>query len=299
MRIATFNLQNMRLRGHHLDGARDADAWIDQGPQDPDLDHQDRLLGARVIQNTGADIIALQEVFDRPTLEAFHSRYLAPIGVTFPNRVCLPGNDGRGLDVAALSRLTMSGIRSHAQVTPNSLGLSPSGMPLDKPVFRRDVLQITIADLTLYICHFKAPYPDTARTWAIRTAEAQALYQIIRQNHPDGKDLWMILGDLNEPRNGPQALTPLLDISVDLLNRLPKSQRWSWHHPPTHRYGRPDAMFASPALANRFPDARPDILREGMSLETRRNKGPHLPGVGHHRPHASDHAALVIDFPGL
>ncbi|OZO45504.1 endonuclease, partial [Pseudomonas fluorescens] len=75
MRIATFNLQNMRLRGHHLDGARDADAWIDQGPQDPDLDHQDRLLGARVIQNTGADIIALQEVFDRPTLEAFHSRY--------------------------------------------------------------------------------------------------------------------------------------------------------------------------------------------------------------------------------
>ena len=27
--------------------------------------------------------------------------------------------------------------------------------------------------------------------------------------------------------------------------------------------------------------------------------GDRLPGVGYHRPHASDHAAIAIDFDGL
>jgi hypothetical protein len=301
MRIATFNLQNMRLRADHLEGARDADMPKDQQQQSQALDHQDRRLSAQVIRDTQADIIALQEVFDLPSLEAFHDRFLVPSGSSYPHRICLPGNDGRGLDVAALSCLTPNDIQSHAQETAHSLGLSLPDLPPDQPIFRRDVLRLTFGALTLYICHFKAPYPDTPRTWAIRHAEALALRKIIQRDHPDryAQALWLVLGDLNEPQNGPHALPPLLQISVDLMQRVPKSQRWSWHHPPTHLYGIPDAMLASPALAQRFPKAQPNILREGMSRETHRYAGPHLPDVGHHRPHASDHAAVVIDFPGL
>jgi exonuclease III len=300
MRIATFNLQNLRLRGDHLDGARDSDMPGDIGKQASVLDHADRMLSAQVIRDTRADIVALQEVFDQASLDAFHDTYLAQIGAVYPVRQCLPGNDGRGLDVAVLARQPIDSVQSHAQMTPADIGLSLPPVPPDQPIFRRDVLQVRAGMITLYNCHFKAPYPDTDRTWGIRQAEATALHEIVKRNHGPN-DLWLILGDLNEPASGPtpSALMSLQDISVDLMRRLPNPDRWSWHHPPSHLYGLPDALLASPALSKRFPDAKPEIIREGMSLETHRNAGQHLAHVGHHRPHASDHAALVLDLPGI
>jgi len=86
---------------------------------------------------------------------------------------------------------------------------------------------------------------------------------------------------------------------VDLLARLPAPERWTYHEPHANLYGRPDAMLASPALAALCPEARPRLVRTGLGRESARHAGPRLPGVGHHRPHASDHAALVITFPGL
>lgn len=299
MRIATFNLQNMRLRGARLDGARDSDIPEDQGPLARALDLPDRRLTAQVIRDTDADVIALQEVFDQPTLDHFHDHFLAPLGAPYPHRHCLPGNDGRGLDVAVMSRLPLDEITSHAHLTPAMLGLNLPDP--DRPVFRRDVLRAHIGLLTLYICHLKAPYPETPRTWAIRQAEVTALHTLITRAHGPS-DLWLILGDLNEPIRSPtrpRAIAPLEQITTDLMTRLPKSDRWSWHNPHTHDYGHPDALLASPALARRFADATPEIIRTGMSLQTHKNPGPHLPQVGHHRPHASDHAAVVIDLPGL
>jgi len=40
-------------------------------------------------------------------------------------------------------------------------------------------------------------------------------------------------------------------------------------------------------------------VREGLGRESARYRGPRLAGVGTHRPHASDHAALAIDLEGL
>ncbi len=302
MRIATFNLQNLRLRGSRLDGARDSDMPEDTAPGADALDEEDRRLGAQVIRDTQADVIALQEVFDMDTLDHFHTHFLEPLGVAYPHRLCIPGNDGRGLDVAVMSRHPLQHVKSHAAETPGTLGLHLPGQPRDEPLFRRDVLRVTIGPLTLFICHLKAPYPETERTWSIRHAEAQALRHLIQRNCPEPDDLWLILGDLNEPVRSPdrpRVITAIEEIAVDLLARLPQTDRWSWHNPHLHLYGRPDAMLASPALANRFPDTTPEIIREGMGLEAHRNPGPHLPQVGHHRPHASDHAAVVVDFPGL
>ena len=102
-----------------------------------------------------------------------------------------------------------------------------------------------------------------------------------------------MLGDLNDPREAQAAATAPLrpPFSVDLLARLPHKDRWSHHDAWAHGYGQPNAMLASPALAQAFPDAVPDILREGLGLEAHRHTGPHLADVGHHRPHASDQAA--------
>ncbi len=309
MRVASFNVQNMRLRHRdgvaRLDGAEDRD--VETVPGDgPALDRIDRRLTARVLRDIDADVVALQEVFDRETLDFFHDRFLAVDGFApYPERVCLPGNDGRGLDLAALSRRAFDDVRSHADVTRVSLGLDGGEKP-DAPALRRDCLMVTLGALTLVICHFKAPYPDEVAAWRVRRAEAEVVRRLIERRFPPGGDnLWLVIGDLNEPRRAgvapsDMAIAPLLaPFAVDLLDRLAPEDRWTFHDPDNGAVYCPDGLLASPALARRWPEARPMILREGMGREVRQADENRLPRVGWHRPHASDHAALYIDFPGL
>lgn len=310
MRIATFNVQNLRLRHNgqvRLDGARDADMPEDCGSAAPRLDVLDRRLTAAVLRDVDADLVALQEVFDREALDYFHDRFLLAAGCApYPHRICLPGNDGRGNDVAVLSRIAPDLAESHAALTPRDLGLAaPPPLRADRPVFRRDCLEVRLRRLTLYVCHFKAPYPDPAAAWPVRRLEAEAVRRLIERRFaaPDAA-WWLILGDLNEPSRrhiGEEpAIAPLLGgFAVDLAARMPGGDRWSYHDAETGRYSRPDRLLASPALARAWPEACPHVVREGLGLEAGRYPGPRLTRVGRHRPHASDHAALVVDFAGL
>ena len=303
MRLASFNVQNMRLRGSSLDGARDRDLPPDLGPAAETLDSYDRDLTAAVLAEVDADVVALQEIFDQATLDHFHDTQLAPHSTAlYPYRHCLPGNDGRGLDVAVMSRIKPIAVTSHANLTPRRAGLSiPQAIDPDAPIFRRDCLEVTLPQLTLFICHFKAPYPATSRTNQVRHLEALALRQIIETRFPDPDTaMWLILGDLNEARKGHNNIAPLRGtFSVDLMERLPKEDRWSYHGTEEDFYAAPDVMLASLALAKLFPGARPHVIRSGLGYEASRYDGPRHDAVGTHRPHASDHAAVVIDLPDL
>ena len=311
MRIATFNVQNMRLRirgaAARLDGARDGDVPDDTGPGPASFDSADRDLTAAVLKEADADVVALEEVFDQATLDHFHDRVLVPCGVAaYPHRICLPGNDGRGLDIAVMSRLPFVSVSSHAGETPSSLGLEPAeGVGAADRIFRRDCLEVTVGALTLFVCHFKAPGPDPAAVWPVRRLEAAAVRKLVERRFADPSGaLWLIVGDLNEPLHAApgreRPIAPILgDFSVDLLLRLPPDERWSYRQPDSRLYSRPDALMASPELARRWPNATPRILRAGLGREAERYRGERLPAVGQHRPHASDHAALVVDFPDL
>lgn len=302
MRIASFNMQNLRLRRAGLDGARDTDT---PESDDPTLALNDRRIGAQVIRDCHADMLILQEVFDAATLDHFHDEFLLPAGTPpYPHRVCLPGNDGRGQDLALLSRTAPDEVKSHASLRPVDLGLEvPAAINPETPVFRRDCLRIETARLTLFACHFKAPYPDAGMARAVRRLEALAVRRLIeaRFDRPENAT-WLVLGDFNTPIDDDPdpATAPLMPpFSVNLMNRVPEGQRWSYHDAWSDSYGCPDAMLASPALARACPDAVPDVVREGLSLEARHHTGVHLARVGHHRPHASDHAAIVVDLAGL
>lgn len=302
MRVATFNVQNMRLRMRdgvpQLDGAEDRD---DRTRVIPGLDRMDRRLTAAVLREIDADVVALQEVFDQETLDFFHDRYLTVDGFRpYPERICLPGNDGRGLDVAVMSRLPLQDVRSHADVTRRALGLEGGEKP-DAPALRRDCLMVTVQGVTLVICHFKAPYPDPVAAWTTRREEAEVVRHLIDTRFGDDA-LWLILGDLNEPdpEGHAAAIAPLLPpFSIDLLDRLAPTDRWTYFNADTNRPSRPDAMLASPALAGRFPAARPQVQRIGMARDVPATEAERLAPVGWHRPHASDHAALWVDFDAL
>lgn len=311
MRIASFNVQNMRLRIQegmaHLDGARDEDIDEDLGTDAAALDSIDRRLTAAVLKKADADFVSLQEVFDQRTLDYFHDELLVPGGAApYPHRICLPGNDGRGLNVAVMSRLPIESVTSHAAETPSSLGLEGTDrLGPDDRIFRRDCLEVSVGRLTAFVCHFKAPYPDTDTVFDIRRLEAAAVRCLVARRFGASPEcLWLIVGDLNEPDvtgSVPErTVAPIFEeFAVDLFSRIQASERWTYHQPHSTLYTCPDALLASPALAARWPESRPEILRIGLDEDAERYTGDRLAGVGTHRPHASDHAAVAIDFPGL
>jgi len=303
MRVATLNVQNLKLEPTGA-GGKLRGAWDSGTPEEPSLDAADRRLTAALVKEIDADIVALQEVYDQATLDHFHAAELVPAGApAYGERICLPGNDGRGLDVALMSRRPVDAVHSYAALRPGDLGLPvPDGVDPVLPVFRRDCLMARIGPLTLFVCHFKSPYPDAGIAWVTRRLEALATRRLV-ERHCGGRDdlLWLVLGDLNEPDGtGERAIAPLEDgFSVDLMLRVAAPERWTFYDPPTGLYHRPDAMLASPALAAGWPDAVPAVVRKGLGREATRFAGPRLAGVGRHRPHASDHAAVVIELAGL
>ncbi|NNE79211.1 MAG: endonuclease/exonuclease/phosphatase family protein, partial [Silicimonas sp.] len=301
MRIATLNVQNLRLR--KLDGQEQLHgAWDSDSPEDENLDPIDRRLTAQILTDLDSDVVALQEVFDLESLDYFHENFLLPLGARpYPWRICLPGNDGRGLDVALMSRRPPSSILSHASLTCSDLDIDPpQGANPDLPVFRRDCLMVSIGSLTLFVCHFKSPYPDASAAWTTRRLEALATRRLIEKTFQDSsEDLWIILGDLNEPNSSrvgcERAIAPLeAGFAVDLMLRLPGKQRWTYYDPHSGLYHCPDAILVSPAVAELCAETEPVVVRKGLGVEVSRFGGARLAGIGWHRPHASDHAAVFI-----
>ena len=297
MRVLTFNVQNLRLRRpegrERLDGARDGsdgDSALDRA-----LDFADRRLTAAVLARAGADVCALQEVFDRDSLDYFHDHLLRGAGAApWPWRACLQGNDGAGRDLALMARRPFAA-QSHARLKAGDLGLEGRE---DLPVFSRDLLAADFGPLTLFVVHFKAPWPDPEAAWTRRHLEAKAVRRVIERRFSDpAAALWLVLGDFNDPPEGTRAVAPILDpFGVDLTQRMPEGERWTWAE--GERRGCPDAMIASPALAARFPQAVPRAIRAGLARSAGGTQA-RLPDVGDVRPHASDHAALLLDLPGL
>ena len=275
------------------------------------LSEDDRTLTAKVLTAARADVCILQEVENLVALTAFHNRYLKRCDRRgYPYRMLFEGNDGRGIDVALLSRLKPVSVKSHASLTYRDIGLDPPrDYPPEMRVFRRDCLEVTVeksgARLTLFGCHFKSMQGGRAETSPVREAEAWAVRRLIEQRFSDPASAdWIVLGDFNdyfEVDGVPVddcGLSPLLDggFSVDMLTMLQPDplQRWTHFYAHGDVYGALDHMFLSPALAARNRDATVRITRAGQPLRAQRYQGERFGGVGWSVPKASDHCPLSV-----
>ena len=243
LRIATFNAENLMQRfdfsGFRNELRRDRTLQMldirdkkhfEQLEQARIVAHTDDTmqLTALAIADTNADIICLQEVENLDALHAFEYGYLFKmIGSGYRHKYLAEGNDGRGIDVAVMTREeTASGqeiefvkMQSHAHLTYEAAGLynddlKRMGELPHERIFRRDCLEIDFRiggkPMTFFVVHFKSMGNgrdgEDGRTYTmpIRQAEARATRQIIESRFGKGKTAgkrWMVCGDFNDYRS--------------------------------------------------------------------------------------------------
>lgn len=324
IRLTSFNCENLMMRfafdkvgipqlRRKLTMVSDQDAADAVDGAFNVLSEDDRTLTAQALAATGSDICALQEVENLVTLTAFHNRYLRRWSRSgYQSRILREGNDGRGIDVAALSRKRPDDIISHADITLTELGIVP--LPEQSalaPVFRRDCLQLefTFGDtpLTLFVCHFKSMHGGRWETRTIRAQEALGVRRLIERRFDDPAEAnWIVCGDLNDflekdgKADAGHGLGPLVDggfaLDALMMSDKPALERWTHHYPDEDSYAALDHFLLSPALARKNP--RPDmrITRSGLPWRAERYTGMRLPGIGWTAPKASDHCPLTIEF---
>lgn len=240
LRLATFNAENLMRRfdfsGYRNELRRDrAMQMFDIGDEEAyrDLERarvmalsDDAMqLTALAIADTRADIICLQEVENLDVLHAFEYGYLFKmVGSGFRHKYLAEGNDGRGIDVAVMTRsetadgqeIEFVGMQSHAHRTFGEFGLlsdelREQGEEAHQRLFRRDCLEIDFLiggePLSLFVVHFKSMgesrngIPGRDYTMALRRAEAQAVRMIVEEKFGTGNTAgkrWLVCGDLND-----------------------------------------------------------------------------------------------------
>lgn len=243
VRIATFNAENLMRRfdfsGYRNELRRDRTLHM---VDIKDAKHYEQLEQARVVAHSDdtmqltalaiadcrADIVCLQEVEDLDALHAFEYGYLFKmVGSGYRHKYLAEGNDGRGIDVAVMTRpetadgdeIEFVSMQSHAHLSYQDLGLynrelREIGEAPHERIFRRDCLEIDFRiggkPLTLFVVHFKSMGPGKngvdgrEYTMPIRIAEASATRRLVEQKFGKGKTgnkRWLICGDLNDYRS--------------------------------------------------------------------------------------------------
>ncbi|WP_339765372.1 endonuclease/exonuclease/phosphatase family protein [uncultured Hoeflea sp.] len=238
VRIATFNAENLLSRfdfsgfrnelrqdrvAQLYDFASEAQYRQAEIARAVSLTDDTRQLTALAIAEADADILCLQEVENLDTLHRFEYGYLFKmIGDGYRHKVLIDGNDGRGINLALMTRdRTLDGapievleVTSHAHLTYEKLGLyTPELTELAKPhdkLFKRDCLEVDLKignkRLTVYVVHFKSMgsprdgIDGRTRTMPVRVAEARGVRKIIADRFgPDGGGKrYVIAGDFND-----------------------------------------------------------------------------------------------------
>lgn len=249
----------------------------------------------RIIKLIDADVLAVIEAENRPSLERFSEQVLKTVGFTpYPRIMLVDGNDERGIDVGVMARdaFPIRTIVSHVD------DRSASG----SRVFSRDCAEYEIGlpsgeTLWLLVNHFKSKgYGSTASSTARRRAQAARAREIFDHRRAQGAAYVALVGDLNDTPDS-TALEPLFQDGV--LRDVSR-------HPAFVSDGRPgtwqngtkanklDYIILSPALEAKV--TRAGVERRGVWGGKHGTLFPHIPEITKEIEAASDHAAIWVDL---
>ena|SRR3990172_826874 len=250
-------------------------------------------MTARAIQDVNADIIAVVEAEDRPSLARFNKELLNGI---YDHVMLVDGNDERGIDVGIMTKtgFDIKSIRSNVDARDGT-GI----------IFSRDCAQYEIDTPTgntvhVLVNHFKS---QSGGGGARRRRQAEEVRRIVDGLVAQGQRV-ALLGDLNEgPASaGSQAenLAPLFGNNGPLVDCYSLQGFQAGPRPGT---------FDTCSLRNRFDyilltqNLVPSFLggglfREGLwgSRATRPTAWSTYPGITRSGEQASDHAVIYVDL---
>jgi endonuclease/exonuclease/phosphatase family metal-dependent hydrolase len=259
LRVGTFNLRNLTASS-------------------PEATRQGV---ARIVQQSGAEVLLLEEVAGPGALEALAAQ--DSLSTRFPYRIALPGNDLRGFGLGWLSTLPPVKVRSHAEDRFSLVG-EGTGRTFR---YTRDCQELHLEwggrRLTLLGVHFRAQLVDDPEH---RWAEAQHTRRIADGLVAEDPELYLaVLGDFNDSPGSPtrealesQWTWPLFSTAA----ALPASERWSVDGATSGTGELFDDLLVNPPLWHALRPASVRILHDHDLLAE-------LAGV-------SDHAPVTASF---
>ena len=230
----------------------------------------DRETVAERIKSMDLDVLAVQEVEDLVTLETFVAEDL---GGLYPYVTLVEGNDDRLIDVGLLSKLPIGAVTSWRHM--------PDPERTADRLFGRDLLQVEILStdrkrvlFTIFNNHLKSKLVRAKEPGAaaeeekennrLRTRQAEAIADVIRNRLPEANAAFIVTGDLNDDPMAPtlEAIRklevkngledPIESPPYQVHGEAPPTKAW------THRFVRGDApphyelfdqIWLSPSLA--------------------------------------------------
>lgn len=251
-------------------------------------------MTAKVIEQVGADVIALIEAESRPSLVKFHDEVLTLThGISYDHIMLIDGNDDRGIDVSIMSRngFTLDSIRSHVDDQESG-----------NRIFSRDCAEYQFTTpanhrLVVLVNHFKSKgfgsQTSNNKKRKLQAQRVKAIYQSLRDG---GASNVAVVGDFNDTPDSDPLASLLQDTDLKDIAQ----------HPAFDDQGRPgtfgngtkankiDYILLSPALFAKVTGG--SIFRMGVWGGTNGTLFPHFPEITKAAEAASDHAAIIADI---
>jgi endonuclease/exonuclease/phosphatase family metal-dependent hydrolase len=248
-------------------------------------------MTARVIADIDADILAIIEAEDRPSLIRMNEELL---GGMYRHIMLVDGNDERGIDVGIMTKqgFPIRSIRSNVDAED-----------AEGPIFSRDCCEYQVgtptgAVITVLVNHFKS---QSGGGDDRRQRQANRVRRIVDDLVNDG-DRVIVLGDLNEgpPALGqpPPNLAALFDPAGPLVSCYDLQGFDVGGRPGTYApcglRDRLDYILLSTSLRPAFRDG--EVFRTGVwgDRVTRPTAWETYPEMTESVHQASDHAAIVV-----
>lgn len=285
-------------------GRGDWIGWLELVTEE--VDETATRMTARVIADVRADVLAVVEAEDRPSLVQFDESLLSG---RYRHVMLVDGNDPRGIDVALLTGagLPIASVESHVDDRDTE---HPRRVNRDDRLFSRDApaYRVETGGEPLYVVvnHLKSQsYRGGESPDRRRARQARRLAAIYRDLRARGARHVALVGHFNRgvARDGSHpSLEALFDPALGLIDCFSLTAFDPGPKPGTFQAcsigERLDYLFLSPELAERATGG--GVFRRGLWGRPSNVKPPTAwdvyPEITAARHAASDHAAIYVDL---
>ncbi|MBR1835689.1 MAG: hypothetical protein IJ783_00215 [Kiritimatiellae bacterium] len=208
---------------------------------------------AWAIDKMKPDVLAVEEVENRATVDALVETLREKHGWTLPHVAHEESNDHRGIDVAILSRYPIVSQRYLPKTGPRGL-------------LRADV-DADGARLVVFALHWKSQLGDKSVNAAVRRNEAASLRKAFADALAENPDAAIVaLGDCNEMVNGLAQVSGLETVETraealesanagpggfrpyNLVNDIPEERRGTFFWNQSHAWNTLDGIIVAPRM---------------------------------------------------